>query len=49
MIKRLEAFNMMSLLTHLDWPSGIDLGHESVLILKVSGSIITAVNLGGLI
>jgi len=33
--------------THLGWPSGIDLGPESVLLLKVSGSILFGANLGG--
>jgi len=35
--------------THLGWPDGIDLGFVSVLLLEVSGSIPSGVNLGGLI
>jgi len=31
--------------THLGWPDGIDLGPESVLLLKVSGSILPGANL----
>jgi len=31
----------------LGWPSGIDLGHESELLLKVSCSIISSTNLSG--
>jgi len=31
---------------HLGWPSGIGLGPGSVLLLKVSGSILSDVNLG---
>jgi len=38
-----------SLVTHLGWPIDIDLGLRSVLLLKVSGSIISGANLGGLI
>ena len=33
----------------MGWPSGIGLGFGSVLLLKVSGSILSGVNLGGLI
>jgi len=35
--------------THLGWSSSIDLRLGSVLLLEVSGSIFTDVNLGGLI
>jgi len=35
--------------THLGWPGGIDLGLGSVLLLKVSGSILFGTNLSGLI
>jgi hypothetical protein len=42
--------NLLSALaTHLGWPSGIGLGPGSVLLLEVSGSILSGVNLGGLI
>jgi hypothetical protein len=33
----------------LGWPSGIDLRSGSVLLLEVSGSILSSVNLSGLI
>jgi len=36
-------------LTHLGWPGGIDLRSGSVLLLKVSGSILLGVNFGGLL
>jgi len=36
-------------LTHLGWPSGIGLRLGSVHLLKVSGSILSGVNLGELI
>ena len=38
-------------LTHLGlgWPGGIGMRHESVLLLDVSGSILSTVNLGELI
>jgi len=35
--------------THLGWPGGIGLGLGSVLLLKVSGSILLGANLSGLI
>jgi len=35
--------------THLGWPGGIGLGPGSVLLLKVSGSILPGANLNGLI
>jgi hypothetical protein len=35
--------------THLDWPGGIDLWSGSVLLLEVSGSILSSANLGGLV
>jgi len=38
-----------ALLIHLGWSSGIDLGSRSVLLLEVTGSIPSRVNLGGLI
>jgi hypothetical protein len=37
------------LLTHLGWFGGIGLGPESVLPLKVSSSILSGANLGGLV
>jgi len=43
------CFIMRVFLTHLSWPSGIGLGSESVLILKVSSSILSGVNLRGLV
>jgi len=36
-------------LTHLGWPSCIDLGPGSLLLLKVSGSILSGANLRGLV
>jgi len=42
-------FKYDSKTTHLGWPSGIGLGLGSVPLLKVSGSILSGVNLGGLI
>ena len=35
--------------THLGWHGGIGLGSRSVLLLEVSGSIHSGVNLSGLI
>jgi len=35
--------------THLGWFGGIDLGPGSMLLLKVSGSIPSGANLGGLV
>jgi len=35
--------------TRLGWPSGIGLEPESVLLLKVSGSILSGANLRGLV
>ena len=35
--------------THLGWPSGIDLGSGNVLLLKVSGSILSGANFRGLV
>ena len=40
---------MISAGTHLGWPSGIDFGPGSVLLLKVLGSILSGANLDGLI
>jgi len=34
---------------HLGWLGGIDLRPESVLLLEISGSILSDTNLGGLI
>jgi len=39
----------MEIGTHLGWPSGIDLEPGSVLLLKVSGSILSGANLRGLV
>jgi len=36
-------------ITHLSWPIGIGLGLGSLLLLKVSGSIISHANLKGLV
>jgi len=36
-------------ITHLGWPSGIGLGLGSVLLLEVSGLILSSANLGGLV
>jgi len=36
-------------LTHLGWSSGIGLGPESVLLLKVLSSILSGANLGELV
>jgi hypothetical protein len=41
--------NILVAQTHLGCYGGIDLGYGSVLLLKVSGSILSGVNLGGLI
>jgi len=41
--------NFRVVLIHLGWPGGIDLGSGSVLLLEVSSSILSSVNLGGLI
>jgi len=43
------TYNNKAAETHLGWPSGIGLGPESVLLFKVSGSIISGVNLRGLV
>jgi hypothetical protein len=40
---------MYNIKTHLGWSDGIGLGLGSVLLVKVSGSILTGANLGGLI
>jgi hypothetical protein len=41
--------NIFIVLTYLGWSDGIGLGPGSVLLFKVSGSIISGANLGGLI
>jgi len=46
-IVRVGQFNPSK--THLGWPSGIGLGPRSVLLLKVSGSILSGANLRGLV
>jgi len=43
-----NKFNILTL-NHLGWPSGIGLGPGSVLLLKVSGSILSDANLRGLV
>jgi len=45
LIVNLTSIAFMS--THLGWPSGIGLGLGSVLLLKVSGSILSSANLRG--
>jgi len=37
------------MVTHLGWPSGIGLKLGNVLLLKVSGSILSSANLRGLV
>ena len=39
----------MTILTHLVWSGGIGLGPRSILLLEVPGSILSDVNLDGLI
>jgi len=46
-IKLFYDFNVN--LTLLGWPSGIGLGYGSVLLLEISGSILSGVNLDKLI
>jgi hypothetical protein len=41
--------NMASGVCHLGWSSGIGLETENILLLKVSSSILSGINLGGLI
>jgi hypothetical protein len=43
------TLSLIKYLTHLGWSGGIGLGPGSVLLLKVSSSILSGANLGGLI
>jgi len=47
--KRIKKLSKLREITHLSWPSGIGLGSGSVLLLKVSGLILSSANLRGLV